>query len=137
MNKGRIENLKNFKKGQSGNPAGRKPDVLSKELKHLTKEEFEEVANIIIKGDVHTLQSYIARKDISVLQLMIARTCLRISAKGDMGGLDALLNRMIGRVKESVYHTSDGSLAPASTVIVNIPDNGRQIRKPDGTTKPT
>ncbi len=114
-----------WKKGQSGNPAGKKPDPPElKRLKNLTKAELVDVGNLIIKGDVGTLQRLAKDPQATVLQRMLAAVAAKIINKGDMQSLDVLLNRMVGKVKDEVALTSN-----LPQVVVNLPSNGREVKE--------
>ncbi len=115
-----------WKKGESGNPKGRPPDMLGKKMRQLTAEEFAEIANLIIKGSIEELRA-IARDDSqSALRVMIAAVAVKTISKGDMHALDILLNRLVGRVKEQVEISGkDGG----PQVIAYIPDNGKTAPK--------
>lgn len=119
---GNIKNLKNFKKGQSGNPAGRPPDALNRVMKKLTKNELEEIANLIVKGTVAELKKIAQSKNTQALRVMFAAIVVKIIERGDMDAFDKLLNRLIGKVKDDVDITSN---AGTPTVIVNLPNNGK------------
>ncbi len=112
-----------FKKGKSGNPAGRPPDPPElKALKNLTKAELIRVANIVVKGDMAALKAIAASDKSSVLEAMLAGVCIRIMKRGDMQALNILLDRLIGRVP------GKDELPPStgSKVLIYIPDNGRR-----------
>lgn len=126
---GKSDHKKNlrppWKKGQTGNPKGRPPDALNAALKKLTKEELEDIANLIIKGNMPALRA-IAKDDTApVIKVMVAATVVKIISKGDMHSLDTLLNRLVGKVKDTIHHT--GTVG-ATTVVLKIPDNGRSAK---------
>lgn len=124
-----VENR--WKPGQSGNPAGRAPEPPElKALKNLTKKELVDIGNMVIKGDVVKLQKICDDQEESVLRVMIARVCMKVIAKGTMAELDILLNRLIGKVKDEVEHSGSGLLGAAPQVIVTLPSNGREAKKP-------
>lgn len=115
-----------WKKGQSGNPAGKPPDPPElKALKNLTKKELVDVANIIIKGNTDELLGLKDDPDASVLQVMIASIAVRVIKKGDMAALDILLNRLIGKVKDEVEHSGSMNLPQ---VVVKLPSNGKEAK---------
>lgn len=122
-----TKGLKSWKKGQSGNPKGRPPDALGSALKRLTKDELEEIANIIIRGNRADLERIAKDPATSNIQALVASAVIKIMKTGDIYMLDTLLNRLIGKVKDTVHHTGDGSIAPP-TVIVKLPDNGRTAK---------
>src|SRR4051812_49404796 len=122
-----LANLKPYKKGQSGNPAGRAPDPPElKKLKNLTKAELVDVGNLVIKGDHEALKRLAKAPKATVLQRMLASVAVKIIEKGDMHSLDILLNRMVGRVKEEVALTGN-----IPQVVVNLPSNGREAKDID------
>lgn len=120
-----------FKKGQSGNPNGRPSEVLSIAMKKLTKEELEDIANLIIKGTKDDLIKMAKDPKCSVIKLMVASSVLRIVKEGSVDGLDKILNRLIGKVKETV--DLNGSGFTPTTVILKLPDNGRTSTTNDTT----
>lgn len=111
-----------WKKGQSGNPAGaRKHDPELKRLKNLTKHELIEIGNLVIKGNVAELKAIASNPKATVIQTMLAAVSVKIISKGDMGALDVLLNRLVGKVKdEQAIVVSPGQ------VVVSLPSNGRE-----------
>lgn len=118
-----------FQKGQSGNPLGGKlGDPNMKKLRALSKAELVEVGNLLVKGDVTALRENARDPKATVLQTMLASVAVKIISKGDMGALNQLLDRLIGKVKDEVHHTGD--VIPGSRVtIIELPDNGRRAPK--------
>lgn len=112
-----------FKKGQSGNPNGRpKIDPHIKAMRQLTAEEFAEIANLIIKGSIAELRAIAKDEKQSALRVMIAAVAVKTIQKGDMVALDVLLNRMVGKVKEQLQLTTEGTVS----VNLTMPANGRE-----------
>lgn len=122
------DNLKPWKKGESGNPNGRPPDALNAAMKKLTKLELEEIANLIIKGTLADLETLMKNKQTTVIKAMIAGVAVKTIKNGDHGALNALLDRLLGKVKEN-HHFTGGAAVVAPTVIVTIPSNGREAKK--------
>lgn len=119
-----------FKKGQSGNEGGRPKDSPEiKAIKNLTKSELVSISNLIIRQDFGALVALSKREDATTLQRMLAAVAIRIVRKGDMGALDILLNRLVGKVKDEFVH--EGLNAPQ--IIVTLPDNGFMARAIDVT----
>ncbi len=115
-----------WKKGQSGNPAGRAVLLPEEKLfKNLTKKELIEVGNYVIKGDLTALKSMAARPGATVLQIMLAAVCIKVIQKGDMHQLDILLNRLVGKVRDEIHATG----AVDAKVVVSLPSNGREVGK--------
>ena len=124
---GKTDHLPKYKKGQSGNPKGRPPDMLGKAMRQLTAEEFREIANMIIKGSIDQLKAMSTSKDSSALKVMIAATVVKIISRGDMHALDILLNRLVGKVKDQIEMTGrDGG----PQVILTMPRNFKEAENP-------
>ncbi len=120
--------LRPYKKGQSGNPLGGKlHDPAMKAIKRLTKNELIEIGNFVIKGDVAALKALRKDDKTSVIKAMVASVALKAIAKGDQGAFEALMIRLIGKVKDEIEHTGSAVIAPQ--VIVNMPSNGREAKK--------
>lgn len=124
-----------FKKGQSGNPNGGKAHNKEiKKIKNLTEKELIEVGSLVVKGSIAELERIRKDKNSSALGAMIAGVALNAIAKGNSQALDAILNRLIGKVKEKVeinqtsqvdivYETQWGSASPIGLTNVEKKDN--------------
>lgn len=113
-----------WKPGQSGNPLGGKlHDPALKAIKNLTKKELADIGNLVVKGEVSALRALAADEGETVLKRMVASVCFRVIDFGDMGALDTLLNRLVGKVKDEVAHSGD-----APRIIVTLPSNGREAK---------
>lgn len=126
--KGSPQNLKYFQKGQSGNPeGGRKHDPELKKLKNLTQAELIEVGTFIVKGKMSELRALMKNPDTSALQAMVAGLAIKTMSKGDPAAFNALMDRLLGKVKEHIQHS--GEIGGAPNVIIKIPDNGRSSKE--------
>ncbi len=113
-----------FKPGQSGNPlGGRAHDPELRAVKNLTKRELADIGNLIIKNDYDALKKLSKENSATVLQRMLASIAVRIIDKGDMGALDILMNRLVGKVKDEI------ALTNLPQVNVTMPANGREAKK--------
>ena len=92
------QNLKPFKKGQSGNPKGRpkKPDIDQYLIDALNDE----------------------RNGITAIEAII-KTLIAKAVKGDVRAAQELLDRLYGKSNQRVTHAGDES----SPVIIQIPEN--------------
>lgn len=121
----RADYFTRFQPGQSGNPQGGKlHDPALKQIKNMTKDELKKVANLVIQGSMENLQLLARHEEATVLQKMLASVCLRVVVNGDMGALDTLLNRLVGKVKDEVEMSGD--VKPQ--IIVTLPSNGREAK---------
>jgi hypothetical protein len=106
-----------MKGGPSPNPAGRPPDLIGSKLKMLTAEEFAEIANLVVKNDLRSLQLIAKEPGASALKVWIASVVVKAIQKGDYHGLDVILNRIVGKVKDRVEVTGkDGGPLEARAV---------------------
>lgn len=128
-----LKNLKNFKKGQSGNPLGGKlhnPEI--KKLKALTQAELVEVGTLVVKGQMSKLREMIKDPTTPALQAMVAGLAVKTIAKGDPAAFNALMDRILGKVKENVHLS--GTLSNTTKIThLKTPDNNR-AKKPDDNT---
>lgn len=112
--------------GQSGNPSGRpKLDPELRAIKNLTNKELIEIGNLVIKGNIEELKQVQRDPQATVIKTMIAAVAVKIISKGDMGALDVLLNRLIGKVKDETKISGGFNTALPAQVIVTLPPNGR------------
>ncbi|RYF52408.1 MAG: hypothetical protein EOO38_00285 [Cytophagaceae bacterium] len=106
---------KRFTKGQSGNPkgssAGRR--IIGK-LRKLTADELLEVGSSILHGDQKTLRQLTQNPDASVLELWTASLIIQSMKKGDAQAFKVLMERFLGRPRESITLSSD----PSSPVLI-------------------
>lgn len=92
---------RNFVKGQVSNPKGAgavSPQVRA--IRKITLEHIEEVADLILDGNLEKLKALASHPDTSVLKVWIAKAAATGIQKGDLHSLDAILNRVLGKPKE-------------------------------------
>jgi hypothetical protein len=95
-----------FKKGQSGNPSGRpKLDEGTKRIRALTNDELKEMGEYILMGSRARLREVMDDPNSPPLKCWIAAATLKGIQSGDMGSLNELLNRLIGKVTDKIEHT--------------------------------
>ena len=93
---------KQFKPGQSGNPGGRPPlPEEIKRLRKLTKKEFADIAEMVIKGSWDELEKIAKDKSETVLRVKLARGILNETYKT----FDEILSRIIGKTVEEIKLT--------------------------------
>lgn len=110
-----LANLTPIKKGQVLNPLGgaaHSPAV--KLIRRLTAAEVAELGTLLLTRNIEKLRDIDFDADNnpdskhSALKAMIAKSCIVAYRKGDFGTVDAILNRLIGKVKEKVELTTPG-----------------------------
>lgn len=115
-----------FQKGEIANPYGGGPNApLARRIRTLTRKELIALGNLVVQGNVHELRRI--KKDIahsSTLKVMLASVALRVIEKGDVAAMEALLNRLIGKVPDKLHHEGLNDIGPQ--VIVTVPSNGRE-----------
>lgn len=115
-----------WKKGQSGNPLGGKlHDPELKKLKNLTKSELVDVGNLIIRGNFKELEKLSKDPNETALRRMVAAQVMRAISSGDTTAFEAILNRLVGKVKDEVMQQME---IRTPQVIVTLPDNGRNAK---------
>lgn len=106
-----------FKKGQSGNPqGGRIHNAEIKRIKNLSEAELVEVASFIINSRINDLKAKIKEPETTTLQGMVIGLALRTASRGDPSAFNALMDRLLGKVKEKVEITSNNTNVTAEVV---------------------
>jgi len=83
------------------------PEV--KALKSLTNEHIKDVMDILLFGDIAKLEELAEGSD-GPLRALYAAGILRAIREGDPGHLEVVLNRILGKPKESIEHSGKISL---------------------------
>ncbi len=112
-----------IKKGEVRNPLGaRAHNPALRALKALTEPEFIEIGSLVLKGSGPELRKISRDITETVLRRGLAKMALNFLKTGDPKTLDAFLNRLIGKPKESIHVTGVGD---APQVHIYLPDNTR------------
>jgi hypothetical protein len=120
------EDLIPFKKGQSGNPNGRPRKWIS-ELKEsgYKSSEVNDCILVMLSMTIEELADVYKNPKATILEKTVANALKRSLEKGSLYSLDTLLNRAVGKPKESVDHTTNGEAIKEITVtIIRGADNG-------------
>lgn len=92
-----------FKPGQSGNPKGRiKLTPKFREIQKLTRAQIEEIGSLILSGNLQKLKDITQNPDSNVLQVWIASGAIAGVNRGDLNSMNALLDRIVGRMPAPV-----------------------------------
>lgn len=128
-----LANLKPLKKGSNINPEGARAHKGPKTLfKKLTKELMKEMINAATTGTVSDLKRIAEDPKSTAIQVALATSLVKIINKGDYAGLELMLSRAIGKVKDEMDLTSGGKpIEPAAQVHVYLPANGRTREEND------
>jgi hypothetical protein len=105
--KGQIE--PRWKKGESGNPNGRPRKWIS-ELKDngYKSSEVNDCILVMLSMTIEELAEVYKNTKSTILEKTVANALKRSLEKGSLYSIDTLLNRAIGKPKESIDHTTDG-----------------------------
>ena len=92
-----------FQPGNKANPIGaRAHSAATKALRQATVANLEEVAEIILSSNVAGLKDIALDPNSTVLKVWVAKAAARGISRGELGPLEMILNRVLGRPKESV-----------------------------------
>ena len=94
------DNNGKFRKGNNANPLGgaaHNPE--KKKIKKLTEDQLVEVMNLILTSDHKSLNDIIAENP-TVLKTWIASAVHKGIKRGELGPLLAILERVVGKVKD-------------------------------------
>lgn len=112
---------KKFEKGVVHNPLGAGAhDKELKAIRKLTKPELAEIATLIISGNMDEINKVRISPDETPLRKWICSVVSKGIQNGDMGTLNALLDRVVGKVKDEV------EVSHPKPFIVEF-DDGKQI----------
>ena len=103
-----------FQPGQSGNPNGRPPvaaDVLR--IRKLTNDEIKEVGSILLNGRESDLEALLKDDETPILKKWMASVALTGMKTGDEKKLNAILDRIAGKIPQQV----DMTVAPRPVLI--------------------
>jgi hypothetical protein len=103
MAKGKKTGGRDIKPGQVLNPLGAKSrDPMKIAIRQVTAATYKEVADLILEGNVEGLKAIVSDPNSSVMRVWIAKAAATAIQKGDLGPLEQILNRAIGKPKENV-----------------------------------
>ena len=107
MAKGKKTGGRDFKPGQSGNPAGYPglpKDI--RDARKLGQIELERTVNRLIYMTSDELTAVITDTSVPMFDKILAQILCQASDKGDQARLDFILNRVVGKVQDRVEVTT-------------------------------
>ena len=98
-----------WEKGESGNPNGRPRKWIS-ELKEsgYKSSEVNDCVLVMLSMTIEELAEVYKNPKATILEKTVANALKRSLEKGSLYSLDTLLNRAVGKPKESIDHTTKG-----------------------------
>lgn len=90
-----IEHLKPWKKGQSGNPSGKRKNLLTNSM-------VEAITQKMLLKNREELQEVISNPKATMLEINIASILIKGAKTGDQNKLESQLQRAVGKVIDKV-----------------------------------
>jgi hypothetical protein len=91
-----------FKKGVSGNPKGRPPSALNPAFKRIAYADLTDLASMIVGNEIETIREFVKERKGRGLQYALASAFIRAADSGDIFALDKFLDRLVGRVPNTL-----------------------------------
>ena len=118
-----------FKPGESGNPAGRPPEI-GPVLKKMTRHEIADVYNLVMNKTKGELEEMAKDPKTTMKVAVICRAMVRDFLKGEMTNYDKLLERIIGKVPQKTAITDGEGEDLADTPIFFAPVRVQKVYVP-------
>jgi hypothetical protein len=117
----KLDNLKKFEKGESGNPNGRpKKYVSALKEQGYKNSEINDCILVMISMDLDELKQVWQNPRATILEKTIANALRKSLEKGSLYSIEVLLSRAVGKPKESIDHTTNGeTMRDIQVTIVN------------------
>lgn len=121
---GNTENLKSYKKGQSGNPGGRPPG--SRNVSTVLANMLREVAPDVVVEASFIKDISKGLKSVTIADAAAARIVYQGIVKGDPWALRELLDRTEGKAKERIQITNRDDLDAAAEMLNRLIASNRE-----------
>ena len=131
MNDENLKNGKQFQKGQSGNPAGRKPNIVKKYMKDydFTKQDIDNIFTTLLLTPHPELQKSLKNPKLPAGVAAFISGILHDIKRGDARVTNLVLDRVYGKAKES--HEHSGGLHTIIDDVTSLPPDERKQRIAD------
>lgn len=130
--KGKKTGGRDFAKGNTiGKGFGRpKAEFHVTDIRNLTREELEGLISLLLRSTDAEIIKVRQDPNETKLRKLIAQALISAQETGDMRQLDLILNRVIGKVKDSVEHSGriDGTRTVEGVLKVDLADRIKQIK---------
>ena len=94
-----------WKKGQSGNPAGKPKGALNpvqRALKNLTIDTYREVVELVLTGNLDALKEMAESKTHAAIQVGLARAFIKAIKEGNHEVMERMAERLIGKIPDQI-----------------------------------
>jgi hypothetical protein len=113
-----LSNLKPAKKGEKRNPEGARTHK-TYQMKKLTNLELQDIINAVLNKNKKELKSIIDDPEASALKVGVATSIAKAISRGDWKTIEAIIERIVGKVTVKIDHTTQGEKLE-NNVSINI-----------------
>lgn len=98
-----LENLKMWKKGESGNPIGsRAHNPATRALKKITLESYREMIELVLTGNLSQLKEIAENPKTPALQVGIATAFMKAIKEGNHEIIERIAERLVGKIPDEL-----------------------------------